>query len=391
MEPSPCIASLSCFNHPIQTEIKKTAMANPKHLKILKQGVDVWNKWRRDHPGIIPNLKKADLAGAFLVMANLIGANLSEANLIGADLRMANLTAASLFAANLSKANLGGADLARAHLNGANLTKADLGGANLRGADLSGANFTGADLAFATFSYNKCKDIKISRDTIIGWTTFIDIDLSGFAGLSELDVRAPCYLDISTLVRSKGNIPKAFLEKIALPKLFIDYIPSIFSGDKAIMFYSSFISYTHKEPDKEFAEKLFNYLKANDVSCWLDKKKILPGQSLQETIIDAIRNSDKVLLCLSEQSLKSWWINNEIEAIIKREKELSRNQENPVSLLIPLDLDGYIFNVECQHRYKELLLSRDIALFAGWESDESIFERESIRLLEALKMPLNFS
>ena len=31
-------------------------MANPEHVEILKQGVDVWNKWREDNRGIRPDL-----------------------------------------------------------------------------------------------------------------------------------------------------------------------------------------------------------------------------------------------------------------------------------------------------------------------------------------------
>ena len=34
-------------------------MANPEHLDILKQGVEVWNKWREENDGII-----VDLTGA---------------------------------------------------------------------------------------------------------------------------------------------------------------------------------------------------------------------------------------------------------------------------------------------------------------------------------------
>ena len=31
-------------------------MANPEHLAILKQGVEEWNKWRREYPGVEPDL-----------------------------------------------------------------------------------------------------------------------------------------------------------------------------------------------------------------------------------------------------------------------------------------------------------------------------------------------
>ena len=61
-------------------------MANQEHLDILKQGVDTWNQWRREHrdADIQLDLYKADLSGANLSGADLGGANLSHANLTGA-------------------------------------------------------------------------------------------------------------------------------------------------------------------------------------------------------------------------------------------------------------------------------------------------------------------
>jgi hypothetical protein len=41
-------------------------MANPKHLEILKKGVEEWNKWRDDHPEIVPDLSRAKLSGTDL-------------------------------------------------------------------------------------------------------------------------------------------------------------------------------------------------------------------------------------------------------------------------------------------------------------------------------------
>lgn len=31
-------------------------MANPEHLDILSQGVEVWNEWRQSHPDVKPDL-----------------------------------------------------------------------------------------------------------------------------------------------------------------------------------------------------------------------------------------------------------------------------------------------------------------------------------------------
>jgi hypothetical protein len=72
-------------------------MANPEHLEILKQGVEVWNRWRYKTPAILP----------------VIGATArhSKPDLSGLDLSGIDLSSAYLFDVNLRKANLSKADL----------------------------------------------------------------------------------------------------------------------------------------------------------------------------------------------------------------------------------------------------------------------------------------
>jgi len=55
-------------------------MANEEHLKILKQGVEQWNKWRLEN-AIRPDLGDADLGDADLSDADLGDAILGGANL----------------------------------------------------------------------------------------------------------------------------------------------------------------------------------------------------------------------------------------------------------------------------------------------------------------------
>ena len=109
-------------------------MAKPQHLDILKQGVEVWNRWRKENPETPPDLSHAIL----------FGANLSKA-----DLRMAKLGGVKLRGANLSGANLRGADLVEADLIGVDLSGAKLREANLHGAFLVAVKLDGADLSTA--------------------------------------------------------------------------------------------------------------------------------------------------------------------------------------------------------------------------------------------------
>ena len=151
-------------------------MADEEHLRILKSGVENWNRWRAENKEIVPNLEnaslfraelfqvnlngvnlnranlymanlqEANLSNAYLILANLQEANLREANLSGANLTDANLVSALLIKANLYQAELSSADLFLAVLAGANLMNAVLTGANLINAVMASANLMNADL-----------------------------------------------------------------------------------------------------------------------------------------------------------------------------------------------------------------------------------------------------
>lgn len=114
-------------------------MANKEHLGILKQGVGVWNEWRKINPKIEPDLGEADL-----IKLDLIGANLSKARLYSTRLNMSRLNAADLHEAKLFNAILNGADL-----SDANLTKAVLNGAYLSNTNLTRAYMPNTDIRAA--------------------------------------------------------------------------------------------------------------------------------------------------------------------------------------------------------------------------------------------------
>jgi len=132
-------------------------MANQEHVKILKQGVEVWNHWRKAYPNIRPdlsgeNLRGAKLGGAILTMAKLDRANLNYADLHYANLRGASLLHAHLHRAGLTHAYLGEAILASADLSEANLTDVELIGADLSKANLEGARLVKTNLEGAVLS-----------------------------------------------------------------------------------------------------------------------------------------------------------------------------------------------------------------------------------------------
>ena len=190
-------------------------MANPEHLAILKQGVEVWNKWRTLNYEIIPDLSKANLMASNLKEANLCRANLAKADLRNADLekanlRRANLSRASLMASNLKEANLRRANLAKTDLSSADLEKANLRRANLpgailfkaklrranlsrakfRGVDLREAGLRGANLDKANFNASDLSKGDLSKALLVK-TNFNDSDLtnSRVYGISTWDLK----------------------------------------------------------------------------------------------------------------------------------------------------------------------------------------------------------
>ncbi|MDJ0712993.1 MAG: pentapeptide repeat-containing protein [Prochloraceae cyanobacterium] len=65
-------------------------MANRRHLKILKQGIETWNRWRKENSDIKPNLRGANLKGEKLAQANFSDCDIRSANFSNADLKNAN-------------------------------------------------------------------------------------------------------------------------------------------------------------------------------------------------------------------------------------------------------------------------------------------------------------
>jgi uncharacterized protein YjbI with pentapeptide repeats len=376
------------------------------------------------------NLRGADLREADLSGANLSGANLSGANLILADLREADLGGANLRGADLRGAYLGGADLSEANLSEANLSGANLSGADLNRADLRGANLSGANLSDANLRDVYLDGANLDRTDLrradllranlgpahlngamlakanvqecaLYSTTFANVDFREVDGIEKMQHRGPSTIGVDTLRASGGQIPEVFLRGCGLSDWEIivaglyrpdlntaqvnDLIYKLFElrTENPIQYFSCFISYSHD--DKRFAKKLHDQLQCEGIRCWLDERQMLPGDDIHEQVDRGIRLWDKVLLCCSEKSLTSWWVDSEINRAFDKEQALMRERKKKIRVLIPLDLDGYLFGDQWENGKKTEVKSRVAADFRKWEIDECVFDEQMRRLVKALR------
>jgi TIR domain/Pentapeptide repeats (8 copies) len=337
-------------------------MANEEHLKILKQGVEVWNKWRKDNPEIKPDLSEAPL---------------SNANLHDVDFSVVNLRGADLDGAQLKFAKFGGANLARARLRGALLGGVDFFNTNLENADLSGA-----DINFCTFWWTNLKNTDFVGARM-ALNRFSEVDLGIAVNLSFTRHFDRSFIDISTLYKSGGNIPSDFLRESGIPDDFITFIPSHFGIQEAIQFYSCFISYSTR--DEEFARRLYSRMRDEKLRVWFAPEDMKGGILLQEQIEQAIQLHDRLLVVLSDESMASEWVKREIRNARRAEKKEGRRKLFPIRLVDYKAIEEWKgFDGDGGEDLAFELGKFYVPDFSNWK-DHDTFEREFAKLVRDLR------
>jgi hypothetical protein len=96
-------------------------------------------------------------------------------------------------------------------------------------------------------------------------------------------------------------------------------------------FCSCFISYATE--DCQFAEKLYEDLRKHGVHCWFAPRDVRGGKKLHEEILQAIRASDRLLLIVSDHSMKSEWVRAEVAFASEIQKKERRDVLFPVGLV----------------------------------------------------------
>jgi hypothetical protein len=329
-------------------EFEVSRMADEEHVRILKLGVEAWNKWRKEHSGIRPDLSNV---------------NLRDMNLRGAD------------------------------LSGSNLSRADLSGATIRAVRLNRADLSGASIFWTTFTRTDLQNADF-RNAMSSGTIFAGTDLSSAQGLESVEHKGPSYLSIDTLYKSGGNIPEAFLRGCGLSDWQIEeaklHNPNLSNEEITLTLYKVhnlrahqelqicplFISYSHK--DSAFVDTIELNLNAEGIRFWRDTHDATAGR-LEKQIDHAIRLNPTVLLVLSAGSVKSDWVEHEVRLARKLELESGRD------VLCPVALDDSWKSCRWPERLREQIMEYNILDFSGWQ-DDKLLQTMFSKLLNGLSI-----
>ena len=397
-------------------------MANEEHLEILQKGVEEWNRWREQNPEVAPDLREAELAGAHLVRALLDGAHLHDASLVGASLEGTHLNGARLDRARLDGAYLYDARLVGARLDGASLYDTSLVGAHLNGASLRGACLDEARLYNASLRDAYLQFTRLDHASLDGalleYTVFADIDLRQVKDLESVKHHGPSHVSTSTLDRSRGQIPSAFLKGCGLSDWQIEnaklFNPDLDEDERTTIWYEIecirgqqpwaisrvFISYTrrtHTEDDEAyntgnendegpsdepFVEALEKRFDDKGVRYWRDVHDLKAGR-LERQIDRAITLYPLVLLVLSERSVLSDWVEWEVAKARELEREYEKAGE-PRDVLCPVALDEAWKSCTWPGPLRRQIEDYNVLDFSGWEDDKEKMTRQFTRLYEGL-------
>jgi len=193
-------------------------VANEEHLKILLEGIDSWNDWRDQNPGLVPDLSGIEIEGLQLQTGAFQNVLFANSKLTSVNFDRAFLGAAEFTGAMLVDVRMDGAQAESIVLNGATIDAGRYVNAVMAGAEmrdlvtngqvrLDGIHLNGARAPRAKFARQTMPHANLSEATLI------DTDLSGAvlkgcnltgADLHNANLRRVTGLDCETLTSAKN-------------------------------------------------------------------------------------------------------------------------------------------------------------------------------------------
>jgi uncharacterized protein YjbI with pentapeptide repeats len=236
-------------------------MANEEHLAILQQGVNEWNKWRKENPEIEPDLSNATLYEQNLNYVNLSNSNLSGIILTGSELKGADFSNSSLYKAFLNDtflmrtvffethakyANFLGSNLSRSIFIESEFYKTDLSNTNLSDSYLFKSNLSFSNLFSANFSGSIIRNVNINNASFkkcrLDSTIFVGIDFRSAIDLETIEYSSFSSISVDTIIYSHGKIPIELLQASGITGKFIQELPQLLGISQEVQYVEKEVS-----------------------------------------------------------------------------------------------------------------------------------------------------
>jgi hypothetical protein len=169
---------------------------------------------------------------------------------------------------------------------------------------------------------------------------------------------------------------------VLIPRVFRRYyadetLTPAAAPDGATKHYTCFVSYSAR--DQDFARRLHADLQDRGVRCCFAPQDMKIGANIRDALDEEVRRRDKMLLILSEASIASRWVENEVTKAFEEE----RLREDIV--LLPIRIDDAVF-VTDEAWAVRLRASRHIGDFSNWK-DPIDYKNALYKLVRDLRSP----
>ena len=134
------------------------------------------------------------------------------------------------------------------------------------------------------------------------------------------------------------------------------------------------------EQDQEFAERLHADLQNKGVRCWFAPHDLPVGAKILDALDEAIRLRDKLLLIVSENSIASEWVEDEVN------KAFAEERDRKQLVLFPVRIDEAVLETP-EPWARKLRDQRNIGDFRHWK-DHDVYNASFERVLRDLTKPV---
>ena len=118
------------------------------------------------------------------------------------------------------------------------------------------------------------------------------------------------------------------------------------TSDDRIVRRSPQVFLSHNNNDKRFVRSLARKLEASGLKVWLDEVQMEFGDSLIDRLSEAIDTVDVLVAVISHHSLRSSWVQHEIEIAMTQEIQQKRIKVIPLlieKVKLPAFLEGKVY------------------------------------------------